>query len=287
MRCLCLSSIPIFFDFVNFHCNCSCMFIFIAILIETTAYKYGTSERVIIMSWVVWCEWCPEGRFSACLCCGAESWGTIIMEGMILPTCIPTTTTNTPITASHHSMDHNDLLPTSKIYWLDTCYCRRPSLTTIIIRRIFDAASVTASASISFDATIPIPDLDSAVYINVPFSFSFPSERSLVTGRSFSSGGGLASGRDSPRTVLYKGIEKYMAHMTGADGQACLLRAMCEASSTPLHDEGLIGDAVTFLLTSNYATEESDERFKRYFAAQAKGQVWTGKNPQKYFTTLL
>ena len=194
------------------------------------------------------------------------------MEDMIPPTCILTTITNIPTIASHHSMDHNDLLQTSKKYLL---YTRRTILVNAIItiRRIFDAAAVTASASISFDATIPIPDLDSAVYINVPFSFSFPSERSLVTGRSFSSGGGLASGRDSPRTVLYKGIEKYMAHMTGADGQACLLRAMCEASSTPLHDEGLIGDAVTFLLTSNYATEESDERFKRYFAAQAKGQV--------------
>ena len=48
---------------------------------------------------------------------------------------------------------------------------------------------------------------------------------------------------------------------------------MCEASSTPLHDEGIIGDAVTFLLTTNYATEEEDEKFKKYFAAQAKGQV--------------
>ena len=61
--------------------------------------------------------------------------------------------------------------------------------------------------------------------------------------------------------------------MIGADGHQCLLRAMCEASSTPLHDEGILGDAVTFLLTSNYAAEESDERFKKYFAAQAKGQV--------------
>ena len=46
-----------------------------------------------------------------------------------------------------------------------------------------------------------------------------------------------------------------------------------QASSTPLHDEGLLGDAVTFLLTANYATEETDARFKKYFAAQAKGQV--------------
>ena len=75
------------------------------------------------------------------------------------------------------------------------------------------------------------------------------------------------------RSSLYKGVEKDMGHITGADGQSCLLRAMCEASSIPLHDEGIIGDAVTFLLTTNYATEEEDERFKKYFAAQAKGQV--------------
>ena len=78
---------------------------------------------------------------------------------------------------------------------------------------------------------------------------------------------------DTPRSMLYKGIERYMGQMTGADGHQCLLRAMCEASSTPLHDEGIIGDAVTFLLTANYATEETDHRFKKYFAAQAKGQV--------------
>ena len=75
------------------------------------------------------------------------------------------------------------------------------------------------------------------------------------------------------RSSLYRGVEKYLGHVTGADGQSCLLRAMCEASSIPLHDEGLIGDAVTFLLTTNYATEEEDERFKKYFDAQATGQV--------------
>ena len=64
-----------------------------------------------------------------------------------------------------------------------------------------------------------------------------------------------------------------MSHVTGADGHACLLRAMCEASATPLHDEGLLGDAVNFLLTANYATKETDEKLKEYVAAQAQGQV--------------
>ena len=64
-----------------------------------------------------------------------------------------------------------------------------------------------------------------------------------------------------------------MSQVTGADGHACLLRAMCEASSTPLHDEGILGDAVNFLLTANYVAEENDKKFKKYLEAQAVGQV--------------
>ena len=72
---------------------------------------------------------------------------------------------------------------------------------------------------------------------------------------------------------MYKYVEKYMSQITGADGHACLLRAMCEAGATPLHDEGILGDVVNFLLTANYATEETDDKFKEYLEAQAKGQV--------------
>ena len=64
-----------------------------------------------------------------------------------------------------------------------------------------------------------------------------------------------------------------MGQLTGADGKACLLRAMCETSSMPLHDEGILGDAVNFLLTANYASEETDENFKEYLEAQTNGQV--------------
>ena len=131
------------------------------------------------------------------------------------------------------------------------------------------------SASISFDASIPLTDLNSAVYISVPFSFSYPSARhSSVSGRSFSGEASLeAVGGQSPRSALYSGLESSVAHLTGADGHSCLLRAMCEASSTPRHDEGIIGDAITFLLTANYVSDEPDTKFKKYFAAQAKGKV--------------
>ena len=125
------------------------------------------------------------------------------------------------------------------------------------------------NSGVSFDGSVPIPDLGTSIYLSMPFVFTLPTTQKSGTGRSLDGSGGSQGMRSS----LYRGVEKYLGHITGADGQSCLLRAMCEASSIPLHDEGLIGDAVTFLLTTNYATEEEDERFKKYFAAQATGQV--------------
>ena len=99
-----------------------------------------------------------------------------------------------------------------------------------------------ASVGISFDASIPLDDLNSAIYISVPFSFSLPEAVSTKsdgygTGRSLSSVG-------PSRSSMYKSLEGYVAKMTGSDGHACLLRAMCETSATPLHDDGLIGENV-------------------------------------------
>ena len=97
-----------------------------------------------------------------------------------------------------------------------------------------------ASVGISFDASIPLDDLNSAIYISVPFSFSLPEAVSTKsdgygTGRSLSAVG-------PSRSSMYKSLEGYVARMTGSDGHACLLRAMCETSATPLHDDGLIGE---------------------------------------------
>merc|ERR1719474_1030209 len=125
------------------------------------------------------------------------------------------------------------------------------------------------SISSTLDLTLPLPDIGSEILVTVPFSLDLPtSSGRSASGRSFSS----SSSSLSPRSTMYKTIEKYMSQVTGADGHACLLRAMCEASATPLHDEGLLGDAVNFLLTANYASEETDEKFKEYVAAQVQGQ---------------
>ena len=38
-------------------------------------------------------------------------------------------------------------------------------------------------------------------------------------------------------------IQGYIHQLTGHDGHHCLLRAMCEASATPLHADGLLGES--------------------------------------------
>merc|ERR1711892_446889 len=130
------------------------------------------------------------------------------------------------------------------------------------------------SIATTLDLTFPLPDISSEILVTVPFSLDFPTATSRsASGRSFS------SSVTSPRSTMYKTIEKYMGQITGADGHACLLRAMCEASATPLHDEGILGDAVNFLLTANYATVESDQLFKKYLDAQSKGQLSQACSP--------
>ena len=155
-------------------------------------------------------------------------------------------TDNTSLASDSASRYHNKPSPASK--------------------RLFDQGLSYMYAGLGFSGAIPIPDLGTTLYLSLPFSVTLPST-------SARSGTARSLGGPTGRSTIYRGVEKYMGHLTGADGHTCLLRAMCEASSTPLHDGGIIGDAVTFLLTTNYATEEEDDKFKKYFAAQAKGQV--------------
>ena len=69
----------------------------------------------------------------------------------------------------------------------------------------------------TFDTTIPMNDLNAAIEISVPFSFTVPtaaSRRSEREGRSFSSSGG-----PSVRSKMYRALENYVGMFTGADGQ--------------------------------------------------------------------
>ena len=49
---------------------------------------------------------------------------------------------------------------------------------------------------------------------------------------------------------------------------------MCETSATPLHSDGLLGDAINFLLSGSYEATTTHDR--EYSEAQAQGQVRSG-----------
>ena len=120
---------------------------------------------------------------------------------------------------------------------------------------------------------MPLPDLNSAISVEVPFSFDLPtavSTKRSASGRSLS---GSSSDLVSARSSLYRKIEGLVGTITGGYGQPCLLRAMCEVGSNPFHDDGVLGDVMNFLLTANFADEEEDERFQTYLDAQTNGKV--------------
>ena len=124
-----------------------------------------------------------------------------------------------------------------------------------------------------FSASIPIDDLGTGIYISIPFNFDFPTSTSKLAA-SYGTGRSLTSNNHHilSRSSLYKQLESYVSRITGVDdGHACVLRAMCETSANPLHDDGLIGDAINFLLTGSYSAPAAED--SSYFEAQAKGQV--------------
>ena len=124
---------------------------------------------------------------------------------------------------------------------------------------------------LTFDLTMPLTDINSKIEVSVPFSFDFPttsSRKRTFTGRSLDS-----LGSESFRSTFYKNVENFVGRFSGADGQSCLLRAMCEVGSNPFHGDGIFGDIMNFLLTANYVVEEEDDRFKTYLKAQSHGQL--------------
>ena len=71
--------------------------------------------------------------------------------------------------------------------------------------------------------------------------------------------------------------------LSGIDGHACVLRGICEVALAPEHDEGLMGDTLSMLLTvSNTINTLTHVRGTEdvYVEAQANGQV----NEKRFYT---
>jgi len=176
--------------------------------------------------------------------------------------------------SSDHQLSYNyqpyDYNYNSSYYTSDTNSVSGTSLGSARTRRVFTTDN-PLNLELTFDLTMPLTDINSKIEVSVPFSFDFPtssSRKRVFSGRSLDS-----LGTESFRTTFYKNVENFVGRFSGADGQSCLLRAMCEVGSNPFHGDGILGDIMNFMLTANFVTEEEDDRFKTYLKAQSHGQL--------------
>ena len=96
--------------------------------------------------------------------------------------------------------------------------------------------------ALQFRAAIPITDLNTAISISVPFYAPFSStdrSSSVSVGRS------LSGQAEYSRLNLYREMEGYVGQILRTDGHSCLLRAMCEVSANPEHQDGLMGKSAS------------------------------------------
>ncbi|XP_023323111.1 uncharacterized protein LOC111697361 [Eurytemora carolleeae] len=152
------------------------------------------------------------------------------------------------------------------------------------ISRSFTTLPASYTLTASFTLKIPLTDIGTSLSLVVPFSFTFPSTSRSFDGRSFQedSETGRSFG-STTRADLYSTLEKYIATATGMDGEACLLRAVCEVGAAPEHEDGLMGDAVTTLLTATNtytSITNPSQHANQYAEAQLTGQM--SGNCKKY-----
>ena len=141
--------------------------------------------------------------------------------------------------------------------------------------------------SISIRMRIPLTQFGTSMSISIPLYVPFTSQ-STNNEEDYED-------YEEPRSLstrlgMYKEMEGYVDKIFKKDGHSCLLRAMCEASANPQHDDGILGktgtpvsvgvisdtlgDLTNFLLTGSYsAPDQNSEEGRPYLEAQAVGQV--------------
>ncbi|XP_069166974.1 uncharacterized protein [Procambarus clarkii] len=80
--------------------------------------------------------------------------------------------------------------------------------------------------------------------------------------------GDLAGG---DREVMYRVVEKSMEAL-GVDGKACLLRAICELSQSPLTNHGFFGEVLQLFLSPSRSTSPTRHRLQEYTEAEQQGK---------------
>jgi hypothetical protein len=57
---------------------------------------------------------------------------------------------------------------------------------------------------------------------------------------------------ESQRLSALKNIESFLDSATDLSGHNCVLRIICEAAETPLHADGLLGEAINGMLLPSH-----------------------------------
>ncbi|XP_046488443.1 uncharacterized protein [Neodiprion pinetum] len=74
------------------------------------------------------------------------------------------------------------------------------------------------------------------------------------------------------REIAYSMLEQQFDR-SGANGKECIMRGICEAAETPLHEEGLVGELLHLLLTPDYGGNTSvDEDYVNAKKAGIRGE---------------
>ncbi|CAM1318141.1 Uncharacterised protein g6900 [Pycnogonum litorale] len=84
---------------------------------------------------------------------------------------------------------------------------------------------------------------------------------------------------DNDQSMLFNSIENGFERLK-LPGIGCLQRIICEASATPEHDEGLLGDIIDLILNVT-ETGGHHEKLNIYWTAQQHGKT-TGSCTEKY-----
>merc|ERR1719244_2432384 len=104
-------------------------------------------------------------------------------------------------------------------------------------RSIFGMDFVYFSFDSDIYISIPLSEIGTRVITSFPLTYSWEiALPELPSGRSSKS-----EKKMKERQSMYTTIERMVSTLLNIDGHACLLRAICEASSPPAHGDGFLG----------------------------------------------
>jgi hypothetical protein len=103
--------------------------------------------------------------------------------------------------------------------------------------------------------------------------FSFSAKENLTPHYSIDRKKRSFTDHESQRLAALQKIENFIFMATDMNGHDCVLRVMCEAAETPVHADGLLGEAINGMLLPMHLLDMIPEYGESdYLRAQRMGQ---------------